>query len=52
MRPRYGAETKMANPLRDLLGSALQNVAREVETKALPNILAQALAKTNLGSLI
>lgn len=41
----------MGGPLGDLLGSALQNITAQVETQALPNILSQVLAKTNLGSL-
>ena len=37
--------------LRDLLGGALSGIAQQVETQALPNILSQVLARTNLGSL-
>ena len=44
-------EPEMSNPLSDLLGGALQNIANQVETQALPNILSQVLAKTNLGSM-
>ena len=41
----------MSSILGDLLGNALQGVARQVETQALPNILSQVLGKTDLGGL-
>jgi uncharacterized protein YidB (DUF937 family) len=41
----------MSSVLRDLLGSALSGMAGQAETQALPGILSQILARTNLGSL-
>jgi uncharacterized protein YidB (DUF937 family) len=41
----------MSSVLRDLLGSALSGMAQQAETQALPGILSQILARTNLGSL-
>jgi uncharacterized protein YidB (DUF937 family) len=35
----------------DLLGSALNGIVQQVGTQQLPNILAQVLGKTDLGSL-
>ncbi len=37
--------------LKDLLGNALNGLAQQSNTQALPNILAQVLRGTNLGSL-
>jgi len=41
----------MSGIFSDLLGSALNGIVQQVGTQQLPNILAQVLGKTDLGSL-
>jgi uncharacterized protein YidB (DUF937 family) len=44
-------EAIVSNVFGDIFGNALKGVLQQVETQELPNILAQVLGKTDLGSL-